>query len=68
MKQLFVTYTESNIIKKAVINEVRYKELLASNNISEVVLYPNALIMEQNYSAKCSSGNCSSSQKNILHG
>lgn len=66
MKQLFVTYKEGGLYKKATINEARYKEL--QGRVEDLILYPSAMLMEQNYSAKCSSGNCAVNTKNILHG
>lgn len=58
MKQLYVTYVENGILKKATINESRYKELSSKSSIQELVVYPSQILMEQNYSMKCSNGVC----------
>lgn len=65
MKKIFVTYTENGKIKKGELTENMYKELTNKTTISEVIVYPNALIMEQNFTMKTSG---SVNPKQMLHG
>ena len=67
MKKVYVTYKENNVLKKAVITESRFQELNSNTQIQELIIYPSQLIMEQNFSTKCSDGSCKPN-KNILHG
>jgi len=58
MKQVYVTYKQNGLLKKAVLNEAKYKELSGNTQVEELVVYPSKLLMEQNYSIKCSDGKC----------
>ncbi len=58
MKQVYVTYKQNGLQKKAVLNEAKYKELSKDPQVQELVVYPSKLLMEQNYSIKCSDGQC----------
>lgn len=64
---LFVTYTEGGLSKKGKINEAMYNSLKSNPAISDLILYPNELIMENNYkNITCSDGSCTNKQ--ILRG
>jgi len=65
MKTIYVTYLQNGILKKGVINESKYTELKANNFISDLIIYPNELIMEQNYNSISGKGG---DAKQILHG
>lgn len=62
---LFVTYTENNQPKKAQINEERYNALKLNPAVSDLVLYPTELIMENNYRTIVSG---TGSNRRILNG
>lgn len=67
MKKLYVTYNQNGVVKKAVIDESRYNSLRRSTDVSNLVVYPNELIMENNYNnLSCSDGSCSG--RSILNG
>jgi hypothetical protein len=59
MKTLFVTYTQDGLVKKGRITEDRYNALRADASVSNMILYPSELLMENNYAAiTCNDGSC----------
>lgn len=67
MKQIFVTYKQTGRLKKAVINESKYQLLSSDPSVSELIIYPTKMLMEQNYNTKCSNGSCGTG-KQFLNG
>jgi len=65
MKTIYVTYQQNGVLKKAVINESKYTELKSNIEVKDLIIYPNELIMEQNYNSITGKGD---SGKQILHG
>lgn len=66
MKTFFVTYKENGSPKKATINEQRYQQLSANSEITDLIMYPTEIIMENNYNNIISSNG--STNKRILRG
>ena len=64
MKTLYLTYDLNGVKHKATLNEERYNALKNNPEVSNIILYPTEMLMEQNYSAQ--NGNPSS--KRILFG
>jgi len=67
MRMLYVTYQQSGVLKKGAISEVYYNHLKSESTVSNLVMYPNEMIMENNYSVLTAEGT-KGSGKNILHG
>lgn len=60
---LYITYTENGSKKKAKIDEARYNLMKSNSNISDLILYPTELIMENNYrNIICEDGSCTNKQ------
>lgn len=67
MKTLYVTYNENGTIKKGKLSEDKFAKLQQGGKISEVQVYDNERLMEQNYGQLlCPGGNCQN--KNFLMG
>lgn len=61
MKIVYVTYKQDGLLKKATINEDRYKALLEDPTVTGVIIYSSQLLMENNFNAQCSrDGSCGS--------
>lgn len=46
---LFVTYRDGNTLKKARLTEEKLSNLRSNPTITEVMIYPNEIIMEKTY-------------------
>jgi len=67
MKLYYVTYKLNEQARKAELNEKGYVELQNNPSVSELIVYPTKLIMENNYQRiACDDGSCSNRQ--ILRG
>lgn len=65
MKKVFITYNEDGRPKKGTVNEAMYASLQANPAVTNLVVYPSELLMENNYSMMV---NGSGGSRNILHG
>ena len=65
MKTVYVTYQKDGLVKKGVITEEKYKQLSSDSTVNDLMIYPNELLMEQNFQVK-TTGN--TNNKSILHG
>jgi len=64
--KIFVTYVKNKTLMKATLNEEKYNQLKADASIEQLTVYPNELLMEQNFSIKING--VTGKNKQILNG
>lgn len=52
MKKKFITYVQSGKIKKAVLDENRFRQLTIDPTVNELVEYESELLMEKRFAEK----------------
>ena len=52
MKKKFITYVQSGKVKKAVLDEGLYRQLITDPTVEEIMEYESEILMEKRYAEK----------------